>query len=188
MERAWEDLLWSPRENSCKKMNRKLVLPWLKFPFLSMLSSTIALLPSSRSNTFNARPTRTLLSCSARSVLLVLWEKSLQQRELKKDKLYIIKFLCSLPVVEDCHGNIFFNRINFFSVNNVHRAKGENILFIYKNFIGDTFFLAPNNCKCFICCVLNHYEGGYYLSLKSSGSWVFVWFVVCLGFFISLKP
>lgn len=44
-----------------------------------------------------------------------------------------MKFLCSLPVVEDCHGNIFFlQRINLFSVNNVHRAKGEDILFIYK--------------------------------------------------------
>lgn len=157
-------------------MNRKLVLPWLKFPFLSMFCSATAVL-SSRSSTFNVRPKRAALVCSTRSVLLAWWEKSLQQRELKKDKLYILKFLCSLPVVEDCHGNIFFQRINLFSVNNVHRAKGENILFIYKNFIGGTFFLASNSCKCFIYSVLNHYKGGYYLGLKSSGSWVFVWFL-----------
>lgn len=60
----------------------------------------------------------------------------------------------------------FFQRINSFSLNNVHRAEGESVLFIYKIFIGDTFFLAPDSCKCFICCVLNHYKGGYYLGLK----------------------
>lgn len=77
----------------------------------------------------------------------------------------------------------FFQRINSFSVNNVHRAEGESILFIYKIFIGDTFLLAPDSCKCFICCALNHYKGGYYLGLKSSGS-------QGLGcwFFSSLKP
>lgn len=60
-------------------------------------------------------------------------------------------------------------------MNNVHRAKGENVLFIYKNFTGDTFFLALNSCQCFIYCVLNHYKGAHYLGLKSSGFWVFVW-------------
>lgn len=106
-------------------------------------------------------------------VLLICHERSearrgkpLQQRELKKAKLYKIKFLCSLSVVEDCHGNIFFfQRINSFSVNNVHRAAGERALFIYKIFIGDTFSLAPDSCKCFICRVLNHHKGGYYLGL-----------------------
>lgn len=151
----------SPRDSTCQRLTKAAAA-------LTKVSSPVsvcsALAPSPGFNTFGAAPL-VLLICHERSE--ARRGKPLQQRELKKAKLYKIKFLCSLSVVEDCHGNIFFfQRINSFSVNNVHRAAGERALFIYKIFIGDTFSLAPDSCKCFICCVLNHHKGGYYLGLR----------------------
>lgn len=57
----------------------------------------------------------------------------------------------------------FFKRINLFSVNNVHRAKAENTLFIYKKFIADTLFLAPSSCRCFIYL--------FYVTTKEGITW-----------------
>lgn len=120
-----EHLTWSPRETTYKS--------WCCFNQSFLFCACSA----------------AVLRCRAASLALPTWDpvklflflvqdqvppgKSLQQRELKKDKLHIMKFLCFLPVVEDCHGNIFFlsffffQRINLFSVINVHRTKGENI-------------------------------------------------------------
>lgn len=100
---AWEESPWSPKENSCEKLTESAAV-LTKVSFSVSVCSALVLL-SSGFNTFGAIPT-VLLICHVRSE--ALGGKPLQQRELKKGKLYKIKFLCSLSVVEDCHGNIFF--------------------------------------------------------------------------------